>query len=78
METVATELVSSQHILTEPDAPESENDVADATDHLHCLKCAAIKTTNNTYNKAYQRDECDYVGNVLVDIVLARYTYYNQ
>ena len=44
METVATELVSSQHILTEPDAPESENDVADATYLIHCLKCAALET----------------------------------
>ena len=44
---MAIELVSSQHILTEPDAPESENDVADATNQIHCLKCAAVETAND-------------------------------
>ena len=53
METVATELVSSQHILTEPDAPESENDVADATYLIHCLKCAALETANDRNDQAY-------------------------
>ena len=53
METVATELVSSQHILTEPDAPESENDVADATYLIHCLKCAGVETAYYSCDKAY-------------------------
>ena len=53
METVTKELVSSQHILTEPDAPESENDVADSTDQIHCLKCAAVDTANYGCDEAY-------------------------
>ena len=53
METLAIELVSSQHILTEPDAPESENDVADATNQIHCLKCAAVETANDRNDEAY-------------------------
>ena len=53
METVAIELVSSQHILTEPDAPESENDVTDATNQIHCLKCAAVETPNDGNDEAY-------------------------
>ena len=53
IETVAIELVSSQHILTEPDVPESEDDVADATNQIHCLKCAALETANDRNDEAY-------------------------